>query len=107
MHFAELPLELAKRRCQCFTQLPDHVWSGNLDARIRSPVAARATWACSRPAPLLSVKRGIEEAEFILVDRIEPGQRGAILAVDSSLDDLHARLNANPFCVKGILNTKI
>jgi len=53
------------------------------------------------------IKRGIDDGKFILVGSIKPGLGGAILAVDSSLADLQARIDADPFVVENIVRAEI
>jgi len=53
------------------------------------------------------IKRGIDDGKFILVGSIKPGLGGAVFAVDSSLDDLQARVNADPFVVENVVRAEI
>lgn len=53
------------------------------------------------------IKRGIDDRKFVLVGTIKPSAGGAILAIDSSLAALQARVNADPFVAENIVRAEI
>lgn len=53
------------------------------------------------------IKRGIDDGKFVLVGSIKPGLGGAIFAVDNSLADLQARVDADPFVVENVVRAEI
>ncbi len=53
------------------------------------------------------VKRGVDDGKFLLVGSIKPGLGGAIIAWDSTLAELEARVNDDPFVVEKIVKAEI
>ncbi|WEF31546.1 YciI family protein [Pseudoduganella chitinolytica] len=53
------------------------------------------------------IKRGIDDGKFLLVGSIQPAQGGAIIALDSSLEALQERVNADPFVVENVVKAEI
>ncbi|GGS78297.1 hypothetical protein GCM10010156_41220 [Planobispora rosea] len=53
------------------------------------------------------IKRGLDDGVFLLVGSIQPGLGGAILAHDTSLDELESRVRADPFVVEDVVSAEI
>lgn len=53
------------------------------------------------------IRQGIDDGVFLLVGGIQPGQGGAVLAHDTTRDDLQARVAADPFVVHEIVSAEI
>jgi uncharacterized protein YciI len=53
------------------------------------------------------IKRGFEDGVFLVVGSLQPQQGGAVLAHDISLDDLKARVSADPFVAEKIVTAEI
>ena len=53
------------------------------------------------------VKRGFDDGVFLLAGSLEPGLGGGILAHNTSLADLHSRVNDDPFVVGNVVTAEI
>jgi uncharacterized protein YciI len=53
------------------------------------------------------IRRGFEEGVFLLTGGIVPKLGGGILAHNSTLEDLQARVNADPFVTEGVVSAEI
>jgi len=53
------------------------------------------------------VKRGFDDGVFLLAGSLEPDLGGAILAHNTSLSDLQARVNDDPFVQKDVVRAEI
>lgn len=53
------------------------------------------------------ITRGFDEGVFLLVGRLQPEMGGGILAHNTSLSDLHARINEDPFVVNNVASPEI
>jgi uncharacterized protein YciI len=53
------------------------------------------------------IQEGVDDGVFLLVGGIAPGQGGAVLAHDTTREDLQARVAADPFVVHGVVAAEI
>ncbi|WP_245904465.1 YciI family protein [Billgrantia lactosivorans] len=53
------------------------------------------------------LERGFDEGVFLVSGSIQPKQGGAILAHNVTLDDLHRRVNEDPFVAEGVVSAEI
>jgi uncharacterized protein YciI len=53
------------------------------------------------------IKRGFDDGVFLLTGSIQPKLGGAILAHETSLPELRARVNDDPFVVHDVVSTDI
>lgn len=53
------------------------------------------------------IKRGFDDGVFFLVGSLQPNLGGAIVAHNTTLSDLQARINDDPFVVENVVNTEI
>jgi len=53
------------------------------------------------------IRRGFEEGVFLLVGNLQPNQGGGIVAHNTSLPDLQARVNDDPFVAEGVVSAEI
>lgn len=53
------------------------------------------------------IGRGIEDGVFLVVGSLKPNAGGAILAHDTSLPELQARLNEDPFVKENVVSAEI
>lgn len=53
------------------------------------------------------IKRGFDDGVFLLVGSLQPKLGGAILAHNTSLDDLESRTNDDPFVAQGVVSAEI
>ena len=53
------------------------------------------------------IKRGFDDEVFLLVGSLQPNLGGAILAHNTSLDDLKSRTNDDPFVAQGVVSPEI
>lgn len=53
------------------------------------------------------IKRGFDDGVFLLVGSLQPGLGGGIMAHNTSLEDLQARVNNDPFVVHNVVSAEI
>jgi uncharacterized protein YciI len=53
------------------------------------------------------IKRGFDDGVFVLVGSLQPNLGGAILAHNTSLPDLQARVNDDPFVAQNVVSAEI
>ena len=53
------------------------------------------------------IKRGFDDGVFLLMGNLQPGLGGAIVAHHTSLPELQARMNEDPFVAEKIVNADI
>ena len=53
------------------------------------------------------LQRGFDDGIFLVAGSLQPSLGGAILARGSSLPDLQARVNADPFVAEGVVSAEI
>ncbi len=53
------------------------------------------------------IKRGFDDGVFLLAGSLQPNLGGGILAHNTSLPDLEARVNADPFVVENVVTAEI
>ncbi len=53
------------------------------------------------------IKRGFDDGVFLLTGSLQPKLGGGILAHNTSLPDLEARMNADPFVVENVVSAEI
>ena len=53
------------------------------------------------------IKRGREDGVFLLVGSLQPNAGGAILAHNASLQEIQARVDADPFVMEKIVSAEI
>lgn len=53
------------------------------------------------------IKQGFDDGVFLLVGSLQPNLGGAILAHNTSLPDLQARVNADPFVAEKVVTADI
>jgi uncharacterized protein YciI len=53
------------------------------------------------------LQRGFDDGIFLLAGSLQPSLGGAIVAHGSSMPDLQARVNADPFVAEGIVSAEI
>jgi uncharacterized protein YciI len=66
-------------------------------ARASEHMAAHREW----------IRKGVDDGVFLLVGSIRAGQGGAILAAGPSSEELHARVDQDPFVVHDIVKAEI
>lgn len=53
------------------------------------------------------IKRGFDDGVFVMVGSLQPNLGGAILAHNTSLPDLQARVNDDPFVAQNVVSAEI
>jgi len=53
------------------------------------------------------IKRGFDDGVFLLVGSLQPSLGGGIVAHNTSLMDLQARVNDDPFVVQNVVSAEI
>jgi uncharacterized protein YciI len=53
------------------------------------------------------IKRGFEDGVFLLAGGLQPSLGGGIMAHNTSLDDLQARVNDDPFVNQNVVSAEI
>lgn len=53
------------------------------------------------------IKRGFDDGVFVLVGSLQPNSGGGILAHNTSLSDLQARVNDDPFVAQNVVSAEI
>ena len=53
------------------------------------------------------IRRGFEDGVFLLVGSLQPKLGGGIVAHNTSLADLRARVNSDPFVVGNVVSAEI
>ena len=53
------------------------------------------------------IKRGFDDGVFLLAGSIQPGLGGGIVAHSTSLIDLQARVDDDPFVAQNVVNAEI
>jgi len=53
------------------------------------------------------IKQGFDDAVFLLVGSLQPGLGGSIIAHNSSLSELQARIDKDPFVSENVVNAEI
>ena len=53
------------------------------------------------------IKRGFDDAVFLLAGSLQPNLGGGILAHDTSLSDLQGRVESDPFVVENVVKAEI
>ena len=53
------------------------------------------------------IKRGFDDGVFLLVGSLQPNLGGSILAHDTSLPGLEARVNEDPFVAENVVSAEI
>ncbi len=53
------------------------------------------------------INRGFEEGVFLVVGSLQPNAGGAILAQGTSLDEIEARVQDDPFVAHGVVSAEI
>jgi uncharacterized protein YciI len=53
------------------------------------------------------IKRGFDDGVFLLAGSLQPNLGGGILARETSLADLQARVNEDPFVVENVVSAEI
>ena len=53
------------------------------------------------------IKRGFDDGVFLLVGSLQPNLGGGIIAHSTTLQDLHSRVNNDPFVVENVVNAEI
>lgn len=53
------------------------------------------------------IKQGLDENVFLLVGSIEPNAGGAILAHNETEEEIHERINTDPFVKEGVVTAEI
>ena len=53
------------------------------------------------------IKRGFDDGVFVLVGSLQSNSGGAILAHNTSLPDLQARVNDDPFVAQNVVSAEI
>lgn len=53
------------------------------------------------------IRQGVEDGVFLLVGSLQPGQGGAVLAHDTTLDELRERVAADPFVAHEVVSAEI
>lgn len=66
----------------------------------------------AKAAPFLEehkawIKRGFEDEVFLLAGSLQPGAGGAILAHNTSRNDLEKRVQEDPFVAQGVVSADI
>jgi len=53
------------------------------------------------------IKRGFDDGVFILVGSLQPGLGGGIVARNTSMEELQARVNEDPFVVENVVSAEV
>ncbi len=53
------------------------------------------------------IKRGFDDGVFVLVGSLQPNSGGAVLAHNTSLSELQARVNDDPFVAQNVVSAEI
>lgn len=53
------------------------------------------------------IQRGVDDGVFLLVGTVAPNAGGAILAHNTTLPDLEARVNNDPFVAQGVVTPEV
>jgi len=53
------------------------------------------------------IKRGFEDGVFLLVGSLQPNLGGSIIAHNTSLSELHERVNKDPFVAENVVMAEI
>ena len=53
------------------------------------------------------IKSGFDDGIFILVGSLQPNLGGSVIAHNTSLSELHDRVNKDPFAVENVVSTEI
>lgn len=53
------------------------------------------------------IKRGFDDGIFLLLGGLQPNLGGAVVAHNTSLSDLQARVNEDPFVAENIVSAEI
>ncbi len=53
------------------------------------------------------IKNGMQDDVFLVVGSLQPNQGGAIVAHNTSLEDLQTRVNADPFVAENVVTAEI
>jgi uncharacterized protein YciI len=53
------------------------------------------------------IKRGFDDGVFLLTGSLQPKLGGGILAHNTSLPDLQARVNDDPFVIRNVVSAEI
>jgi uncharacterized protein YciI len=53
------------------------------------------------------INRGFEDGVFLLVGNLQPNSGGGIVAHNTTLSDLHTRVNGDPFVAKKVVSAEI
>jgi uncharacterized protein YciI len=53
------------------------------------------------------IKRGFDDGVFVLVGRLQPNLGGGIVAHNTSLSDLQARISDDPFVAQDVVTAEI
>lgn len=53
------------------------------------------------------LSRGFDDGVFVLAGSIQPAAGGAIIARGASAEELHARVEADPFVTEGVVSAEV
>lgn len=53
------------------------------------------------------LKRGFDDGVFLLAGSLQPGLGGGVLAHNTTLADIEARVNGDPFVAEGVVSAEI
>ena len=53
------------------------------------------------------IKQGFEDSVFLMAGSLQPGLGGALLAHNSSREDLEDRVNSDPFVTENVVSAEI
>jgi uncharacterized protein YciI len=53
------------------------------------------------------IKRGFDDDVFLLVGSLQPQQGGAVMAHNTTLEDLQSRVSYDPFVAEGVVSAEI
>ena len=53
------------------------------------------------------IKEGFDDCVFLLVGSLQPGLGGSVIAHNSTLSELEARVNLDPFVTKNVVTAEI
>ncbi len=53
------------------------------------------------------LQRGFDDGVFLLAGSLQPGLGGAVLAHNTTMTDLRARVNADPFVAENVVSAEI
>jgi len=53
------------------------------------------------------IKRGFDDGVFLVIGSLQPNQGGAIVAHNTSLEDLQSRVNDDPFVAENVVTAEI